>query len=58
MTESQIHEVAACAANLKPKPYERSRAVDRLVADGRAEWVDAFTWRLTEKGLQWLGRIG
>lgn len=58
MTESTLHEIAAAAASLNPKPYEKIAAVDRLVADGRAEYVSAFEFRLTQKGLEWLGRIG
>lgn len=57
MTPTQLHELAAAVASLNPKPHEKCAAVERMISDGRAEWVTPHEWRLTAQGLEWLGRI-
>ena len=57
MTPAQLHELAAAVASLNPKPHEKRAAVERMITDGRAEWVGPGDWRLTATGLEWLGKL-
>ena len=54
MTPTQLHELAAIAENLDVKPYDKAKAIDRMIADGRAEVTKTREWRLTVKGEKWL----
>ena len=58
MTDNQLHEAAVIADKLGLRPYDRRAAVDRMIADGRAERVNVREWRLTQAGVDWIARVG
>jgi hypothetical protein len=57
VTLETVHEVAMAAVVLKMRPHDKRAAVDRMVADGRAKFVNKHEWELTEAGLGWIGRM-
>ena len=57
MTPAQLHELAAVADLLDVKPYDKANAIDRMIADGRAEVTGTRQRRLTAKGERWLAGL-
>jgi hypothetical protein len=57
VTDETLHEIAMAAKSTNMKPYSMIAAVDRMVDSGRAEFIGPYEWRLTQKGLDWLGGI-
>ena len=57
MNDDELRQVHAAIESLK-LPANKRAAVEQMVANGHAEWTAPNEWRLTQKGLEWLGRIG
>ena len=57
MNDDELRQVHAAIESLK-LPTNKRASIEQMVADGKVEWTAPNEWRLTEKGLRWLGRIG
>lgn len=56
MNLETLHELAAIADLLDTRLYDKQAAIDRLIADGRADVVGDRAVRLTDAGREWVGR--